>query len=81
MITSIEFTQHYEFKRNIDWPVDIGISAGCILGYVVAWIGLVCVLYLDHWMVGMLGAVVGGFVGWIWFKTKRKYGKENNQPG
>jgi threonine/homoserine/homoserine lactone efflux protein len=76
-----EIPQPYEFKRHTDWLVDIGISAGCILVYVVAWIGLVCVLYLDHWIAGMLGALAGGLVGWIWFKMKRKYGQENNQPG
>jgi outer membrane lipoprotein SlyB len=80
MNTPFEFTRRYEFKRNIDWPVDIGIAAGSILGYVVAWVGLVCVLYLGHWMAGMLGAVAGGLTGWIWFKMKRKYGQDNIQP-
>jgi hypothetical protein len=76
----LEVSQPYEFKRHPDWPVDIGLAAGCTLGYVFAWIGLVCYLYLEHWMAGMLGALVGGFVGWIWFKMKWKYGQSTNQP-
>jgi len=81
MNTPIEFTQRYEFKRNSDWPVDIGIAAGSIIAYVVAWIGLVCVLYLEHWMAGMVGALAGGFAGWIWYRLVKKNGAKPNAAG
>lgn len=68
MNTTFEIPHSYEFKRRVDWPVDIGIAAGCILGYVSAWIGLICIFQLTHWMVGVSGAIVGGFIGWIWFR-------------
>jgi hypothetical protein len=75
MNMNFEISQPHEFKRHLDWPVDIGIAGGCILGYVFAWIGLICFLYVEHWMAAMLGALVGGFVGWIWFKIKWKDGQ------
>lgn len=68
MNAPFEIPQNYEFKRNPDWPVDIGIAGGCILGNIFAWIGLVCLLYLEHWEAGMLGALLGGLVGWVWFR-------------
>lgn len=74
MNTSFEFPERYEFNRHADWPVDIGIAAGCTLGYILTWIGLVCYLYLEHWMAGVLGAVVGGVVGWIWYRLVMKGG-------
>jgi hypothetical protein len=61
--------------------VDIGIAAGCILGYVFAWIGLVCFLYLEHWMAGVIGAFAGGLVGWLWYLLRNdgsKSGIQNN---
>ncbi len=73
MNTTFEYSQPYEFKRHPDWPVDIGISAGCILGYVFTWTGLVCYLYLEHWMAGILGALAGLLTGWTWFKLKTKH--------
>jgi ABC-type uncharacterized transport system permease subunit len=57
--------------------VDIGIAAGTILGYVFAWIGLVCYLYLEHWMAGILGALAGGLVGWLWFLVKVRHATEH----
>jgi hypothetical protein len=72
MNMNFEISQPHEFKRHLDWPVDIGIAGGCILGYAFAWISLICFLFVEHWMAAMLGALVGGFVGWIWFKMKWK---------
>jgi hypothetical protein len=72
MNTTFEFPQPYEFKRNPDWPVDIGIAAGCILGYVFAWIGLVNYFHPSHWAAGVIGALAGCFVGWVWFRLMVK---------
>jgi hypothetical protein len=71
MNSTSRFLQQYEFKRHSDWSVDIGIVSGCILGYVFAWIGLICYLYVEHWMAGVMGALAGGFVGLIWFCFKK----------
>lgn len=68
MNTTFETPHPYGFKPHIDWPVDIGIAAGCILGYVFAWIGLVCYFQLSHWVAGVIGALAGGLVGWLWFR-------------
>ena len=60
-------TWSFLFTRRLDWPVDIGIASSCILGYVFAWIGLACFFYLGHRVAGMIGALAGGLVGWLWF--------------
>jgi len=56
--------------------VDIGIAGGCILGYVFAWIGLIGYFHPSHWVAGLIGAVVGSFVGWVWFKLVMKNGSK-----
>lgn len=73
MDNALHLTPSTSFARRLDWPVDIGIAAGTILGYFITWFGLICYLYLEHWMAGLLGALVGGLVGWLWFLVKRKH--------
>lgn len=60
----------YEFKLRPDWPVDIGMASGGLLGYVLAWIGLICILNLQHWMAGTIGALAGGLAGWAWYRFR-----------
>ena len=72
MNTAFEVTQPYEFRRNSDWPIDIGISTGCILGYIFAWIGLVTYFHPNHWVAGVSGALAGWFVGWVWYRLVDK---------
>jgi hypothetical protein len=71
----IEPGKAYEFRLQPDWPVDIGIASGGILFYVLASIGLICILNVEHWMAGVFGALVGWFVGWLWY---RLFIKKNN---
>jgi hypothetical protein len=81
MNTAFTTTHSNGFILCQDWQVDIGIAAGCILGYVFAWIGLVCFLYLEHWMAGVIGAFAGGLVGWLWYLLRNdgsKSGIQNN---
>ncbi len=74
MNVPFEITYRTRFQRRIDWPVDISIAAGCILGYLLAWIGLIICLGPSHWFGGALGGLIGGLVGWIWFKLiERKH--------
>ncbi len=65
-----DITYRTKFQRRVDWPVDVGIAAGCILGYLIAWVGLIICLGPNHWLGGILGALIGGLAGWIWFKVK-----------
>ena len=66
----------HEFKFRQDWPVDIGIAVGCILGYVFAWTGLVSYFHPNHWVAGVIGALAGYFVGWLWFRLALKNGSK-----
>ena len=68
----VDVPQPCDFKRNPDWPVDVGIAAGCILGYVFAWLGLVSYFHPNHWVAGVIGSLVGYLVGWLWFRFVRK---------
>jgi outer membrane lipoprotein SlyB len=65
-----EISYRTKFQRRFDWPVDLGIAAGCILGYLIAWIGLIICFGPSHWIGGILGALAGGVAGWVWFKVK-----------
>jgi membrane associated rhomboid family serine protease len=74
MNTSFDIPHLYEFKRHTDWPVDIGIVTGCILGYVIAWVGLVSYFCPHNWVAGVTGSLAGCFAGWLWFRLVRKGG-------
>jgi hypothetical protein len=63
-------TSKYKFIRREDLPVDIGIAAGTILGFVYAWIGLICYLNVEHWMAGVMGSIAGGLAGWVWYNIR-----------
>lgn len=76
MDATLEFTDPRMFKRHPDWPVDIGIAAGCILGYVFAWVGLVSYFHPIHWVAGVTGALAGCFVGWFWLWLMGKNGSK-----
>jgi hypothetical protein len=76
METVLETTSPFEFKRRSDWPVDIGIAAGCLLGYGFAWIGLVSYFHPIHWVAGVTGALAGCIVGWLWFQLVVKNGHQ-----
>ncbi len=78
MNTTVDALYPYEFQQSLDWPVDIGIAAGCILGYVFAWIGLVSYFHPNHWVAGVAGALAGCFVGWLWFRLALKNGSNAN---
>lgn len=71
---AVEDRSPNDFKRRADWPVDIGIATGCILGYVFAWIGVFGLFHPYHWLAGVSGAMAGGLVGWVWFRLAAKKG-------
>ncbi len=74
MYTALEVSHPYEFEHRPDWAVDIGIAAGCTLGYVLAWVGLVSYFYPNHWAAGVTGALAGCLVGWLYLRLARKDG-------
>ena len=76
MITTFDIVQPTLLRPRPDWPVDIGIAGDCILGYIFAWIGLIGYFHPSHWVAGLIGAVVGSFVGWVWFKLVMKNGSK-----
>lgn len=62
----------YEEKKRKEWPVVVyfwtfGLGA---LGYILASMGLLHVPHSYHWMTGIIGAVVGMLIGWIWYRWR-----------
>ena len=51
------------------WPlvVYVGIFGLGILGYLLGELALVVGPHPLHWLAALIGAVVGGFVGWLWY--------------
>lgn len=59
-------------KASKDWPlvVYVWIVGLGISGYVVARIALDGRPHPLHWASGLVGAVVGYFVGWLWYRWR-----------
>lgn len=65
-------TKHSNVKIVKDWPVVVFFAAfGLgILSYVIARIALDGYPHPIHWASGLVGAVVGFFVGWLWYRWR-----------
>ncbi|NCP15961.1 hypothetical protein GW866_02820 [bacterium] len=55
--------------RSKEWPavVYFGLIGGLLLGYVIGRIALDVYPHPYHWASGLVGAVIGFVVGWIWY--------------
>lgn len=72
MNIQMEIFNRMDFSRRPDWQVDLGIAAGCIVGYLFAWFCLLGYSYPAHWIGGVMGALIGGLVGWSWFRLRER---------
>lgn len=59
-------------KRTKEWPVVVyfwmfGLGA---LGYILSNVGLSGLPHEYHWATGVIGAVVGFGVGWVWYRWR-----------
>ena len=59
-------------KTRKDWPLVIymWISGLGLMSYVVARIALGAYPHPIHWVSGVAGAVMGYFVGWLWYRWR-----------
>ncbi|HEY4691622.1 MAG TPA: hypothetical protein VIK33_20100 [Anaerolineae bacterium] len=51
------------------WPlvVYVGIFGLGILGYLLGELALVAGPHPLHWLAALIGVVIGGFAGWLWY--------------
>jgi len=59
-------------KTRKDWPLVIymWIFGLGLMSYVVARIALGAYPHPIHWVSGVAGAVMGYFVGWLWYRWR-----------
>jgi len=59
-------------KTRQDWPVVIymWIFGLGIMSYIVARIALDAYPHPVHWVSGVVGAIIGYFVGWLWYRWR-----------
>ena len=61
-----------EIEKKKEWPVVVYLWAFglALLGYAVGRVGLSALPHPYHWASGLLGAVVGILVGWLWYRWR-----------
>lgn len=59
-------------QRSKEWPVVVYLWAFglAILGYAVGRVGLSSLPHPYHWMSGVIGAVAGILIGWVWYRWR-----------
>ncbi len=59
-------------KAKKEWPLVVyfGIFGLGFLSYVIARIALDGYPHPIHWASGLIGAVAGFFVGWLWYRWR-----------
>jgi hypothetical protein len=52
------------------WPlvVYVGIFGLGLLGYLISELALGARPHPIHWVVALIGAILGGVLGWVWFR-------------
>lgn len=60
--------------KNISggWPfvVYVGAFGLGLLGYVFSQIFAAAEAHSSHWLVALVGAVLGGILGWLWYRWR-----------
>jgi hypothetical protein len=59
-------------RHSKEWPVVVYLWAFglAILGYAAGRVGLSSLPHPSHWMSGVIGAVAGILIGWIWYRWR-----------
>ena len=59
-------------QQKKEWPVVVYLWGFglAILGYAVGRVGLASLPHPYHWMSGVVGAVVGILIGWVWYRWR-----------
>ncbi|HEY4688300.1 MAG TPA: hypothetical protein VIK33_03225 [Anaerolineae bacterium] len=65
--TKLARTKAHKTKEG--WPlvVFVGIFGLGFVGYIFGRLAFTAEPHPVHWLLAMMGAVLGGFVGWLWY--------------
>jgi hypothetical protein len=61
-----------EDRHKKEWPAVVYLWAFglAITGYTLARVGLSGIPHPYHWASGLIGAILGIFVGWTWYRWR-----------
>lgn len=59
-------------QQRIEWPAVVYLWAFglAILGYAVGRVGLANLAHPYHWLSGVVGAIAGILIGWLWYRWR-----------
>lgn len=59
-------------KMRREWPVVVYVWIGGLglAGYLIARVGLDTQPHSVHWAAGLVGAIIGYAVGWLWYRWR-----------
>lgn len=65
-------TSSQEEQHKKEWPAVVYLWAFglAITGYALAWVGLSGLPHPYHWATGLVGGLLGIFVGWAWYRWR-----------
>ena len=55
---------------GMPFVVFVGLIGLGLSGYVISQMFLPVEAHPLHWLVALIGAVVGGFLGWLWYRWR-----------
>lgn len=54
-------------SSGVPFVVFVGLIGLGLIGYVISQMFLPVEAHSLHWLVALIGAVVGGLLGWVWY--------------
>jgi len=65
-------SSHEVNKQKKEWPAVVYLWAFglAITGYAMARVGLSGLSHPYHWATGLIGGILGIFVGWAWYRWR-----------
>jgi hypothetical protein len=55
---------------GIPFVVFVGIFGLGLLGYVFSQVVTAAEAHPSHWLVALVGAILGGILGWLWYRWR-----------
>ena len=57
-------------SSGVPFVVFVGLIGLGLIGYVISQMFLPVEAHSLHWLVALIGAVVGGLLGWLWYRWR-----------